>query len=217
MRFFIGMLSQNLPGSAYASRQIVPLKEHGVLKQRAEDLHASQALRAIAKKRGDARDSLTATRRQGLPAIPEHATAHNAEVRGNTAEMHGISPSWITRVPRDWQVWSLQTSRDSERQRGTERYMDYDGGTSDCKHKERACMQTAECAASRLLNDSCVPATLSTKLRNCAEKANARGELGRSRHEPLPSERCGNTSRRPKERMHARAQVRGNDQKSDWE
>jgi len=66
---------------------------------------------------------LTATRRQGLPAIHEHATAHNAEVRGNTAEMHGISPSWITRVPRDWQVWTLQRSRDSERQRETERYI----------------------------------------------------------------------------------------------
>jgi hypothetical protein len=104
-----------------------------------------------------------------------------------------------------------EIARDKETQRDI---LNYDGGINDCKHKERACMQTAGCAASRLSNDSCVPAALSTKLRNCTERANARGELGRSLHEPLPRERCANTSRRPKERMHARAQVRGNDQKS---
>ena len=148
----------------------------------------------------------------------EHATAHNPEARGNTAEMHGISPSWITRVPCDWREAGSRLCRDREIARDRERQRDilnYDGGINDCKHKERACMQTAGCAASCLPNDSCVPAALSTKLRNCTERANARGELGRSLHEPSP-ERAVRQHEPSPERADARESIGASKTTSCW-
>jgi hypothetical protein len=46
MNFLFGMLSQNLPGSAYAARNIVPLEQHAVLNQRlSRHEHGDSSLR----------------------------------------------------------------------------------------------------------------------------------------------------------------------------